>query len=239
MTEYCIVTGAGSGIGQATANLIASSGLHVVCCDIDLESVQGVVAKLVVAGLEASAHRLDVSRTDDWQNLVNYLAEREGRVVGLVNNAGIVRDKTLLKMSDDHWSVVLDVNLKGTWLGSKHVIPLMKHGGSIVNLSSESRHGNFGQTNYSAAKAGVVGLTRSIALEQGRNRIRCNAVAPGTVNTAILKDVPDELKDQWKNSIPLRRFADPNEIAEVVWFLISDKSSYVNGHVLDVNGGSS
>lgn len=237
-TEYCVVTGAGSGIGRATSILIAETGKHVICCDINTAAAEETVAMVAERGGSSDAFTLDVSSWSGWEALATDIADRPGLLTALVNNAGMVRDKTMLKMDESQWDIVIDVNLKSAWLGSKHLIPVMTEGGSIVNLSSDSKDGNFGQTNYAAAKAGIVGLTRSIAFEQGRRGIRCNAIAPGTIETQILREVPDAVKDKWKETIPLGRFGRPEEVAEVINFLISPRSSYVNGHTLSVDGGS-
>ena len=236
--HYCVVTGAGSGIGRATAKRLAADGLHIICADVNTDGAAETAAAIVEAGGQATTMALDVSSRDGWEGIAAKLAELPGTVTGLVNNAGLVRDKTMLKMTEEQWDFVIDVNLKGAWLGAKYIIPLMAEGGAIVNLSSDSKDGNFGQTNYAAAKAGIVGLTRSIALEQGRRGIRCNAVAPGTIETQILGEVPENVKAEWLATIPLGRFGQSEEVAEVIGFLISDRSSYVNGHVLAIDGGA-
>lgn len=235
-----IVTGGASGIGRATVEHLASHGAAVVIADVNDAAVAELCGSLKKEGYRVSGHHLDVTSRDDWERLVAATVSTFGGVNGLVNNAGITKDRSLLKMTDSEWETVLDVNLRGLWLGCQYVIPHMKEagGGSIVNLSSESRDGAFGQANYASAKAGVVGLTKTVAVEHSRHGIRCNAIAPGTIETSMLADVPAEVKESWLPRIPLARLGKPQEVARAIAFLISEDSSYITGQVIGVDGGS-
>lgn len=237
--KIVVVTGSAQGIGRATALRLGEEGMIVIVADRNAEGAEAVAGEIRAANGRASFVALDVSDRQSWLTAAEQIRQAHGRVDGLVNNAGVTRDKSLLKMTEQDWDFVIDVNLKGAWLGCQAVVPLMATGGgSIVNLSSESRWGAFGQSNYAAAKSGLVGLTRTIALEHARNGIRVNAVAPGTTMTPMVEAVPEEIRKGWLDSIPLRREAKPSEIASAIAFLLSDEASYVTGQILGVNGGS-
>ncbi|MDV3125199.1 SDR family oxidoreductase [Mycobacterium sp. 21AC1] len=234
-----IVTGAGSGIGRATAQRLHTDGRRVVLADTDHASVKTLAAELNDMR-DGSAYPVehDVTLADSWAALCEQVSSF-GTIHGLVNNAGITRDKSMLSMTEAQFDAVVDVHLRGAWLGCKSVIPTMRAGGggAIVNISSSNRHGAFGQTNYSAAKAGIVGLTKAVAAEQAKYGIRCNAVAPGAINTPMIGDVPDRVRQQWMESIALGRLGEPAEIASAIAFLLSDAASYITAALLDVNGG--
>jgi 3-oxoacyl-[acyl-carrier protein] reductase len=237
--KVVVVTGGAQGIGKATALRLIEEGAIVVIADRNLEGASATAKDIDASGARAMAIALDVSDRESWAAAAAKIKEAYGGVDALVNNAGLTRDKSLLKMGEDDWDVVLNVNLKGAWLGCQTIVPLMVgRGGSIVNLSSEARWGAFGQSNYSSAKAGLVGLTRTVAIEQARNNIRVNAIAPGTTTTPMVEAVPEQIRKSWLENIPLRREADPSEIASAIVFLLSDDSSYVTGQILGVNGGS-
>lgn len=234
-----IVTGAAQGIGEATALRLGEEGAAIAVADRNLEGAQRTAETINRAGSRAIAIQIEVTDRDSWNACVNRTVEELGGIDGLVNNAGVTRDRSLMKMTDDDWAAAVDVNLKGPWLGCQIAIPHMQaRGGAIVNLSSDARWGAFGQSNYSSAKAGLVGLTRTVAIEHARHKIRVNAVAPGVVATPMVNAVPEEVRKGWMQSVPLRREAQPSEIASVIAFLLSDDASYVTGQVVGINGGS-
>jgi 3-oxoacyl-[acyl-carrier protein] reductase len=235
-----VITGGASGIGAPTAARFAADGATVVLADLDAGRAEDAASGMREAGADAHWTELDVASRSSWRAAVDAVVSGHGHISVLVNNAGVTRDRTLLKLNDADWETVLDTHLRGTWLGCQHVIPHMKDagGGSIVNVSSDARHGSFGQANYSAAKAGIVALTRTAALEHARHNIRVNAVAPGPVNTPMLRGVPDDVVQAWLQAIPLRRLAEAAEIASVIRFLASDDAAYITGQVISVDGGA-
>ena len=238
--KVIVLTGGAQGIGRATALRLSEERAVLVIADRNLDGAEAVAGEIRSVGGRATAVQLDVASKQSWQAATAQIEDEHGGADGLVNNAGVTRDRSLLKMTEDDWDFVIDVNLKGAWLGCQAIVPLMigRNGGSIVNLSSESRWGAFGQSNYASAKSGLVGLTRTIAIEQARHGIRANAVAPGTTLTPMVEAVPEDIRKGWLDTIPLRREAQPSEIASAIAFLLSDDASYVTGQILGVNGGS-
>ena len=230
-----LVTGGGSGIGRATSLHLGSLGARVAVADLDLRTAEETAD--AVGG--AIAVELDVTERGSWESAVPNVVGEFGGLDGLVNNAGITRDRSLLKMTDAEWEAVIGVHLRGTWLGSQLCMPALIASGSgaIVNISSSGRHGTFGQSNYAAAKAGIVGLTKTVAVEHGKNGVRCNAVAPGVVETPMTDAVPDHVRQAWAEAILLRRFAEPVEIAHAIAFQLSSAASYITAQVLEVTGG--
>jgi NAD(P)-dependent dehydrogenase (short-subunit alcohol dehydrogenase family) len=239
--RVALVTGAGGGIGEATARRLAAEGAALVLNDVDGERVEAVAASLRQAGSRAVGVAGDVTRRRDAEALVARAAAEHGRLDVLINNAGVNRDAMSHKMTEEEWDVVLAVNLKGTFLCAQAALPGMRERGwgRVVNTSSISALGNVGQANYAASKAGVIGLTRTLALEYARHGVTVNCVAPGPVMTRMLAGVPEPLREKLVARVPAGRLAAPAEIAAVHAFLASDDAAYITGQVLFVDGGMS
>lgn len=239
--RVAIVTGAARGIGRAVAHQLASDGFNVVVnYRGDEEMAISLREELSEYGRETLVLRADVTSADDVATLVETTLNQMGRIDALINNAGITRDTLLMRMSEDDWDAVLTTNLKGAFLCSKAAIrPMMRQrSGSIVNLTSVvGLVGNAGQANYAAAKAGLVGFTKSLAKEVGSRGITVNAVAPGFVETRLTDVLSDEVKSGAKHQIPLGRFGTPEDVAGAVAFLVSPAARYITGNVLSVDGG--
>jgi NAD(P)-dependent dehydrogenase (short-subunit alcohol dehydrogenase family) len=239
--QVALITGAGGGIGEATAKLFSSEGAKIAVVDVNIEQAERVAKEITTAGGEAIALKVDVSSREEVEKMAADVADKYGTIDVLVNNAGINRDSFAVKMKEEHWDSVIDINLKGTFLCSVSVSGIMGEGGGgrIINTSSIGALGNMGQANYSASKAGVIGLTRTLALEFARSKIRVNCVAPGATKTPMTAGIPDEIAEKLAKKIPLRRFAEPEEIARAHLFFASDDASYITGQVLFVDGGIS
>lgn len=238
--KVAIITGGGQGIGRAIALDFAESGIDVVIADINLEAAEAAAAEAAAAGCTPLAFELNVADASNVEALIEKVTEKYGRIDYLINNAGITRDSLMMRMGDDDWQAVLDVNLTGTYLCSKAVIRVMmkQRDGRIVNISSVvGAMGNAGQTNYAATKAGVVGFTKSLAREVAARGITVNAVAPGFIQTAMTDALPDKAKEELVNLIPNGRLGTPEDVAAAVRFLVSDDAAYITGQVLHVNGG--
>ena len=241
--QVAVITGAAQGIGYAIATTLHEHGAQVVIADLDPDLAATAAQKLTAdshgpAG--ATGVRCDVTDEDDVRALVESTVTQRGGLHVFVNNAGITRDKTLRKMTSEQFRSVIDVHLYGAWLGTKYAAEAMRPNqrGAIVNISSISgKVGMFGQTNYSAAKAGMVGLTKASAKELARDGIRVNAIQPGLIRTAMTEAVPADVYAAKLAEIPLGRAGEPAEIGSVVLFLASDLSSYVTGIVVEVAGG--
>jgi NAD(P)-dependent dehydrogenase (short-subunit alcohol dehydrogenase family) len=239
--KVAVVTGAARGIGQAIALRFAAEGARVVLNDLRPEMLEDTARLAEERGGAVLIVAADIGERESAEQVANEAVARFGRLDVWINNAGITRDALLLKMTSEQWEAVLRVNLTGTFNGCQAAAARMSTvgGGTIVNLSSRSYLGNIGQANYSASKAGVVGLTRTLALELARYSIRVNAIAPGFVDTEMARAVPEDVRERVVKAIPLRRMARPEEIANVALFLASDESSYITGQVLVVCGGRS
>ena len=234
--KIAIVTGASRGIGAAIVKKLADEGAQVVACARSLESCEGAALCL----------KVDVSNAEQVDACVKTTLEKFGKIDILVNNAGVTKDGLLMRMSDADWDQVLDINLKGTFLFTRAVArPMMKNkatdgtqlGGSIINISSVvGITGNAGQANYSASKGGVIALTKTVAKELGSRNVRCNAVAPGFIESKMTEGLSDEIKASCLRAIPLNRFGKTDDVAKAVAWLAGNDSAYVTGQVLGVNG---
>ena len=233
--KVAVVTGGAQGLGRAIAERFVAEGARVVIADVDLEA-----ARATSAALGAEAVRCDVTAEVDVATLVETAVSTYGGLDVFVNNAGVLRDATMRKLSLDDFRLVIDTHVQGTWLGTRAAAAHMREngGGSIVNMSSISgKVGNIGQTNYSAAKAGIVGLTKAAAKEVAHASVRINAIQPGLIRTPMTEAMRPEIWQQRLTEIPLGRFGEPDEVAAVACFLASDLSSYMTGTVLEVTGG--
>jgi 3-oxoacyl-[acyl-carrier protein] reductase len=239
--KTAIVTGGARGIGKAIALAFAGDGANIAITDLKLDDQTSAVEKQIVAlGVKCKAYASDASKFDDTEKVVTQIINDFETVDILVNNAGITMDNLLLRMTEQQWDAVLNVNLKSVFNFTKAIqrIMLKKQCGSIINMSSVvGVGGNAGQANYAASKAGIIGFTKSIAQELGSRNVRCNAIAPGFIITEMTNKLPDDIKKQWEDKIPLKRGGTPEDVAKVAIFLASDLSSYVNGQVINVCGG--
>ncbi|ACZ40935.1 3-oxoacyl-(acyl-carrier-protein) reductase [Thermobaculum terrenum ATCC BAA-798] len=239
--KVALVTGGSRGIGRATAIKLASLGARVVVnYNRSKEAAEEVVRAISEAGGEAVASPGDVSTKEGAENAVNTALNTWGKIDILVNNAGITRDTLLMRMSEEDWEAVIDTNLKGAYLCSKLAVRSMLRNrwGRIINISSVvGLVGNVGQANYASAKAGLLGLTKSIAREFGSKNITANAIAPGYIETDIVAVLSEDIKKAILSQIPAGRYGKPEEVAELVAFLASDKAAYINGQTINIDGG--
>lgn len=238
--RVAVVTGASRGIGRSIALALAAGGAKIVAADISLEGCEALIAELAKDGTEGLAVQCNVAISDDAERLIAAATERFGRVDILVNNAGITRDGLLMRMKDEEWDAVLNVNLKGAFVCTRAVSKVMskQRYGRIINIASiVGQMGNAGQANYCASKAGLIGLTKSVARELARRNVTANAVAPGFIATDMTEALPEKARQELSAQIPMERLGSVNDIANAVLFLASDNSAYITGQVLAVNGG--
>lgn len=238
--KVALVTGGARGIGAAIALKLASMGADIVINDMSAEACSATCSQISKLGRKAIAITADVSKTDDAKRMIEESIGQMGKLDILVNNAGITRDNLIMRMSEEEWDMVIAVNLKGTFNCLQAVTRTMlkARSGVIVNLASVvGVAGNSGQANYSASKAGVIGLTKSAAKELASRGIRVNAVAPGFISTAMTKELPEDYIEKLKAAIPLGFFGEPEHVASVVAFLACDDSAYITGQVIKIDGG--
>lgn len=241
--KVVLITGASRGIGKAIALAYAKQGAAVAFTYLSsAQKALQVEEELKAFGVAAKLYQSDASKFDEAQALIEQVAKDFGKIDILINNAGITRDGLLMRMSEDQWDAVIDNNLKSVFNTIRAVTPLMmrQRSGSIINMSSiVGLMGNVGQANYAASKAGLIGLTKSVAKELGARGVRCNAIAPGFIATEMTNELSEEAKKAWMNMVPMRRVGEADEVAQVALFLGSSMSSYVTGQVISCCGGVS
>ena len=240
--KVALITGAARGIGKAVALKFAAEGADVAFTDLVInEDAQQTIAELEAFGHKVKAYASNAANFEETHAVVEQIMADFGRIDVLVNNAGITKDGLMLKMTEAQWDAVIAVNLKSAFNFIHAITPVMmrQKGGSIINMSSVvGVHGNASQCNYAASKAGLIALAKSIGQEMGRKGLRANSIAPGFIETAMTQALPEEVRKEWIEKIPLRRGGTPEDIANVATFLASDMSSYVTGQVIQVDGGT-
>jgi len=241
--KVALITGAARGIGKSIAVKFAQEGANIAFTDLNYdENMQATEKEIQELGVKAKGYASNAASFEDSEKLIENVVADFERIDILVNNAGITRDNLLMRMQEADWDLVMTVNLKSAFNLTKLVqrIMMKQHYGSIINMSSVvGVEGNAGQSNYSASKAGLIGFTKSIAQELGSRNIRCNAIAPGFIETEMTQKLKEDVRETWIQSIPLRRSGKPEDVADVATFLASDLSSYVTGQVINVCGGMS
>ncbi len=238
--KVAMVTGAARGLGQAIAVKLAEAGADIALCDLNAEWLEETAGKVKAIGRRVECYAVNVAEGDSVTEGVKAITKDFGKIDVLVNNAGITKDGLLMRMSEDDWDAVLNVNLKGVFLCTKAASRVMmkQRSGTIVNIASViGLMGNAGQANYAASKGGVISFSKTVAKELASRNVRCNAVAPGFIRTAMTDALEPEVQDKMKELIPLSRFGEPEDVANVVLFLASDASAYVTGQVLSTCGG--
>jgi 3-oxoacyl-[acyl-carrier protein] reductase len=238
--KIALVTGAAQGIGRDIALALASDGADVAICDVNLEAAQKTAADIEGKGRRSLALKANVAASVEVTAMIDQIVDKFGRIDILVNNAGITRDGLILRMKDEDWDLVLSINLKGSFLCSKAALKYMtkQRGGTIISIASiVGAMGNAGQANYVASKAGLIGLTKTIAREYANRGITANAVAPGFIDTAMTQGLPENVKTELSKQIPLGKLGTPEDVANAVRFLASPWANYITGQVIHVNGG--
>lgn len=239
--KVALITGGGSGIGAAVAKRFAAEGALVAIADVVPEGAKEVMGEITAQGGKAIFAQVDVRKGDEVSRMIDQVVQEFGRLDILINNAGVTRDNLCARMSEEEWDFVLDVNLKGTFLCSQAAYRPMrkKKYGKIISTASVVVRGNMGQVNYSASKSGIIGLTRTLALEYARSNITVNCIAPGFIATLMTEAIPDKIKEVALQRIPLSRMGLPEEVANLHLFLASDEADYITGQVIFLDGGAS
>jgi 3-oxoacyl-[acyl-carrier protein] reductase len=238
--KIALVTGAAQGIGRDIALGLAADGADVAICDVNLEAAQKTAADIEAKGRKSLAVKANVAASADVTAMIDQIVEKFGRIDILVNNAGITRDGLILRMKDEDWDLVLSINLKGAFLCTKAALKHMskQRSGTIINIASiVGAMGNAGQANYVASKAGLIGLTKTIAREYANRNVTANAVAPGFIDTAMTQALTDQVRTDLAKQIPLGRLGSSEDVANAVRFLASPSAAYITGQVVHVNGG--
>ena len=238
--KVVLVTGGARGIGKEIAMIFAKEGANIAICDVNLEEAEKTAKEIQDLGRESLAFKADVTDSNQVQAMVDKILDKLSKIDILINNAGITKDNLLLRMSEEEWDKVIAVNLKGTFICTKLVskVMLKQRSGKIVNLASIiGIMGNAGQANYAASKAGIIGLTKSVAKELASRNICVNAIAPGFIRTDMTSKLPEEVQKKMLSVIPLARFGEAKDVADLALFLSSESSSYITGQVIQVDGG--
>ncbi|MFH1062739.1 MAG: 3-oxoacyl-[acyl-carrier-protein] reductase [Candidatus Omnitrophota bacterium] len=238
--KVAFITGGAAGIGKEIAMTLAKQGADCVICDVNESELNKTAAEIEAVGVKAMPIVLNVCSMADCEEAVNKIIDKFQKVDILINNAGITRDGLLIRMKESDWDAVISVNLKGAFNCTKAVVkPMMKQrSGAIVNMASIiGLMGNAGQVNYAASKAGLIGLTKSVAKEVATRNIRVNAIAPGFIETKMTQVLTDDVKQAMLKQIPLGKFGSPQDVANLVVFLVTDDSNYITGQVISINGG--
>ena len=238
--KVAIITGGARGIGKEIALTFAREGANICNCDVDDEALAETTRELESTGRQVVGRKVDVTNFSQVQEMVQKVLDKFSKIDILINNAGITRDNLLLRMKEEEWDAVLDVNLKGTFNCTKAVSKVMvkQRSGKIVSIASTiGLMGNAGQSNYAASKGGIISFTKSVAKEFGSRNINVNAIAPGFIKTEMTAKIPEDLKDSILKMTPLNRFGEPSDVANLALFLASENSQYITGHVIQVDGG--